>query len=95
MAMILLTIPAFYPVVMALGYDPIWFGVIIVMVMGLGTITPPVGMNVYVIAGIAPDVPMGKIFSASVPFVIVEILFTLLLIVFPQIALFLPKLVLR
>lgn len=95
MAMILLTIPAFYPVVTALGYDPIWFGVIIVMVMGLGTITPPVGMNVYVIAGIAPDVPMGKIFRASVPFVIVEILFTLLLIVFPQIVLFLPRLVLR
>ncbi len=95
MAMILLTIPAFYPVVTALGYDPIWFGVIIVMVMGLGTITPPVGMNVYVIAGIAPDVPMGKIFRASTPFVLVELLFCLALMVFPQIALLLPKLVLH
>ena len=95
MAMILLTIPAFYPVVTALGYDPIWFGVIIVMVTGLGTITPPVGMNVYVIAGIAPDVPMGKIFRACVPFVIIELLFCLLIIAFPQIILFLPRLVLR
>jgi tripartite ATP-independent transporter DctM subunit len=93
MAMILLTIPAFYPVVTSLGYDPIWFGVIIVMVMGMATITPPVGMNVYVIAGIAPDVSMGKLFRGIVPYVVVELLFILLLIVFPQIALWLPKLV--
>jgi tripartite ATP-independent transporter DctM subunit len=93
MAMILLTIPAFYPVVTSLGYDPIWFGVIIVMVMGMATVTPPVGMNVYVIAGIARDVPMGKLFRATGAFIAVEVLFILLLIAFPQIALWLPRLV--
>ncbi len=95
MAMILLTIPAFYPVVVALHYDPVWFGTVIVMVMGMGTITPPVGMNVYVIAGTAPDVGMGRIFRACTPFVVVELLFTFLLMIFPQIVLWLPNLLLR
>ena len=58
LAMVLLTIPIFYPVVVnTLGYDPIWFGVVIVLVVSMGVITPPVGMNVYVIKGVAPDVP--------------------------------------
>jgi C4-dicarboxylate transporter DctM subunit len=92
MSMILLTIPIFFPVVTGLGFDPIWFGVIIVLVTEIAMITPPIGMNVYVISGVAKDVPMEVIFKGIFPFVVVEIAFVILLIVFPQMALFLPGL---
>ncbi len=65
LAMVTLTVPILYPTVMALGFDPIWFGVIIVLVVEMGVITPPVGINVYIIKGVAPDVPMGKIFKGA------------------------------
>lgn len=91
LAMILLTLPVFYPIAVAIGYDPIWFGIIIVLVVGMAMITPPVGMGVYVIAGIAKDVPMGAIFKGIWPFLYVEILFFVLLLVFPQIATWLPS----
>ena len=69
LALILLTIPIFLPVaVTVLGYDPIWFGVIIVMVVAMGVITPPVGMNVYIVKGIARDVPLETIFRGIWPF---------------------------
>jgi tripartite ATP-independent transporter DctM subunit len=93
MSMILLTIPVFFPLVKGLGYDPIWFGVIVVLVTEMAMITPPVGMNVWVISGIAKNVPMEVIFKGIVPFVLVEILFVILLIAFPRIALFLPALI--
>ncbi|HPA73432.1 MAG TPA: TRAP transporter large permease subunit, partial [Spirochaetota bacterium] len=93
LALIMLTIPIFYPVVIHLGYDPIWFGVIIVMVTQIGVITPPVGINVYVVSGVARDVPLEVIFRGVVPMLIALIIATLLLIPFPQIALFLPSLV--
>ena len=60
LALIMLTIPIFYPIVTNLGYDPIWFGVIIVLVTQMGVITPPVGINVYVVSGVAPDIKTGK-----------------------------------
>jgi C4-dicarboxylate transporter, DctM subunit len=90
LAMIMLTIPIFYPVAMNLGYDPIWFGVIVVLVTEMGVLTPPVGVNVYVVHGIAKDVPLETIFKGITPFVITLLLFTGLLIAFPQIALILP-----
>ncbi len=90
LALILLTIPIFYPVVIAMGYNPIWFGVIIVLVTQMGVITPPVGVNVYVVSGVAKDVPLETIFKGAVPFLIALILTSLILIPFPQIALFLP-----
>jgi C4-dicarboxylate transporter, DctM subunit len=92
MAMVLLTVPIFYPVVIKLGFDPIWFGVIIVMVSEMGLITPPVGLNVYVIKGIARDVPMYDIFQGIMPFLIADVLLVLVLIFVPEIALFLPNL---
>jgi C4-dicarboxylate transporter DctM subunit len=92
LAMIMLTIPVFYPVVTTLGYDPIWFGVIIVLVGEMGVITPPVGINVYVVAGIARDVPLQVIFRGAMNMMIALFLTTFLLMVFPQIALFLPGL---
>jgi len=92
LALIMLTIPIFYPVVLFLGYDPIWFGVIIVLVTQIGVITPPVGINVYVVSGVARDVPLEVIFKGVIPFLAALIIGTLLLIPFPQIALFLPGL---
>jgi C4-dicarboxylate transporter, DctM subunit len=92
LALIMLTIPIFFPVVVGFGYDPIWFGVVIVMVTQIGVITPPVGVNVYVVSGVARDVPLSVIFRGVVPLLIALIIATLLLIPFPQIALYLPGL---
>jgi tripartite ATP-independent transporter DctM subunit len=90
LAMILLTIPIVFPIVKALGYDPVWFGIIIVMVVELGLITPPIGMNVFVIKGMAKDVPLETIFRGVTPFIVAQIILILALIAFPQIALWLP-----
>lgn len=92
LAMVMLTIPIFYPVAMNLGYNPIWFGVVIVLVTEMGVLTPPVGVNVYVVHGIAKDVPLETIFKGITPFVIALLIFTVLLISFPQMALWLPGL---
>ena len=92
LAMILLTIPILFPLVTAMGYDPIWFGVIIVLVAEMGAITPPVGINVYVLSGIARDIPLEIIFKGALPFVLSLLTCVALLIAFPQIALFLPNL---
>jgi TRAP-type C4-dicarboxylate transport system permease large subunit len=92
LALITLTIPIFYPVVIALGLDPIWFGVIIVLVTEMGVITPPVGLNVYVIKGIAPDVPLETIFKGITPFLAALVVAAIILLAFPQIATFLPSL---
>ena len=91
LAMILLTIPIVFPIVKALGYDPVWFGIIIVMVVELGLITPPIGMNVFVIKGIARDVPLETIFRGVTPFIIAQIILIAILIAFPEIALWLPS----
>ena len=93
LALIVLTIPIFYPVVVALDYDPIWFGVIIVLVTEMGVITPPVGVNVYVIQGIADDVPLETVFKGIFPFLGALIVATVILVLFPEIATFLPSLV--
>ena len=93
LAMITLTVPILYPTVMALGFDPIWFGVIIVLVVEMGVITPPVGINVYIIKGVAPDVPMGKIFKGAVVFLVGMVILAALLLIFPQIATWLPSFV--
>ena len=90
MAMIVLTIPIIFPVITALGFDPIWFGVIIVMTVELGLIHPPVGMNVFVIKSVIKDVKMSTIFFGVIPFVVTDILRLAVLIVFPIIATYLP-----
>lgn len=91
-SMVLLTIPIFFPVVKTLGFDPIWFGIITVLVVEVALITPPVGMNVYVIWGISQDVPMEDIFRGIIPFLAALIIFITLLIIFPNLVLFLPGL---
>lgn len=91
LAMILLTIPIVFPIVKALGYDPVWFGILIVMVVELGLITPPIGMNVFVIKGMAKDVPLETIFRGVTPFIVAQVVLILALLAFPQIALWLPS----
>jgi tripartite ATP-independent transporter DctM subunit len=90
MAMIILTVPIIFPVIVHLGFDPIWFGVIIVMTVELGLIHPPVGMNVFVIKSVVKDVSFTTIFKGVLPFILTDILRLVILITFPIIALWLP-----
>jgi tripartite ATP-independent transporter DctM subunit len=96
LAFVTLTVPIFFTVVMALGYDPIWFGIIIVMVTEMGVITPPVGINVYVVFGVARrvigEVPLESIFKGILPFLLAVIAGVIILMIFPQIILLLPNL---
>ena len=91
LAMIILTVPIIFPVIVALGFDPIWFGVIIVMTVELGLIHPPVGMNIFVIKSVVEDVKISTIFYGVLPFIITDILRLILLIAFPILALWLPS----
>lgn len=91
LAMIILTVPIVFPVIVALGFDPIWFGVIIVMTVELGLIHPPVGMNIFVIKSVVEDVKISTIFYGVLPFIITDILRLIILIMFPIIALYLPS----
>lgn len=91
-ALIMLTVPIFFPVATTLGFDPIWFGVIIVLIAEMGVITPPVGINVYVVYGVAKTIPLETIFKGVAPFLIALVICNLLLLIFPQIATFLPGL---
>jgi len=90
--MILLVLPTIFPAIVALGFDPIWFGVITVLTMEMGQITPPIGVNVFAIASVAKDVPMEDIFRGIFPFFLCMIACVALLVLFPKIALFLPSL---
>lgn len=90
MAMIILTVPIIFPVIMQLGFDPIWFGVIVVVTVELGLIHPPVGMNVFVIKSVVRDVKLSTIFLGVAPFVVTDIIRLVLLVAFPVIATFLP-----
>ena len=90
LAIMVLTIPIVFPMVMDMGFDPIWFGIIITLVMEMSLITPPVGVNVFIISGVAKDVPMYTIFRGIFPFWVAMLVCIILLLLFPQIALFLP-----
>jgi C4-dicarboxylate transporter, DctM subunit len=90
MAMIILTVPIIFPVVTQVGFDPIWFGVIIVMTVELGLIHPPVGMNVFVIKSVVKDVSFATIFKGVIPFVLTDLVRLVILIAFPILALWLP-----
>ena len=91
-AMIMLTIPIFFPVAQTLGYDPIWFGVVIVLISEMGVITPPVGINVYVVYGVAKKIPLETIFKGVLPMLLALLVCNLIILLFPQVALFLPSL---
>ncbi|MDD4538437.1 MAG: TRAP transporter large permease [Lentisphaeria bacterium] len=91
LALVLLTIPIFFPVIKALQYDPVWFGVMVVLVVQMGVITPPVGVNVYVVSGIDRRIPLQDIFRGSWPYVVILVLMSALMLVFPDLALVLPR----
>jgi C4-dicarboxylate transporter DctM subunit len=91
LAMVLLTVPIFFPVIQALGFDPIWFGVILVILVEVGLITPPVGMNVFVISGMSKDVSIQGVFLGTSPFLLAMGILLALLMIFPDLALFIPK----
>ena len=92
MPMMLLTVPIFLPVIKAINYDPVWFGCYMVVISGLGAITPPVGSACYIVSGVCEDVPLMKVFKGSVPFVLSYLVMAVLMSVFPQIATWLPSL---
>lgn len=91
LAMILLTIPVFFPLVMQLGFDPIWFGILIVVVVEISLITPPIGMNIFIIKSIAKDIPTTTIYRGIIPFVAADVVRLALIILVPAIVLFLPS----
>ncbi|HHY13265.1 MAG TPA: TRAP transporter large permease, partial [Thermoanaerobacterales bacterium] len=91
--MIMLTVPIFYPIILRLGFDPIWFGVVIIMAMSLGLITPPVGINCFIISSIAKDVPLSRIFKGAIPFTIAVLLGIIIVTIFPGLATWIPNLI--
>ncbi|MDY7117852.1 TRAP transporter large permease subunit, partial [Halomonas sp. SSL-5] len=92
MSMMLLTVPVFFPVVAGLGYDLVWFGILVVIVIEISLITPPVGMNVFVLRAVLPDVATGTIFRGVTPFWVAGTIRALLVLLLPGIVLFLPDL---
>lgn len=91
-SMILITVPVFLPLLVSLGYDPVWFGILVVVVAEMGLITPPVGLNIFVIRSQLPEISLTAIYRGVVPYLAAPVILTLLLILFPDIALWLPRL---
>jgi len=94
-AIMVLTVPIVFPIISALGIDPVWFGIFMVIVLEMGLISPPVGINVFVVKGIAEDVPMGRIFAGILPFWIAMVVCVAIIIAFPQTVMFLPNTMMR
>jgi len=90
-SMLLLTVPVFYPVMQALGFDLVWFGIVVVVVIEISLITPPIGLNVFVLNALLPEVELTTIFRGVLPFIAADIVRIALIILFPSIALFLPR----
>ena len=91
--MVLLTLPVVFPVIDTLGFDKVWFGVLLVLMAEMSLISPPVGINAYVVQGVAKDVPLEKVFRGCIPFIVVMAIGVAILTLFPQISLFLPRLI--
>lgn len=91
LGMMLLTLPVVFPAMMGLGYDPVWFGILLIKLIEVGVVTPPVGLNCYVVNGIRPDIPLEKIFRGVTPFLVGEIFIIAVIVVFPEFILWLPN----
>ena len=91
-SMMLITVPVFLPIVRDFGIDPVWFGIFIVVVAEIGLITPPVGLNVFVIKSQLPEIPIQTIYWGIFPFLFVDVLLIIILVIFPEFALWLPRL---
>lgn len=92
LSMVLLTIPVFLPVILQLGFDPVWFGILIVVVVEIGLISPPVGMNLFVLKTLLPSVSTGTVFRGVIPFIVADIVRMTVILLFPALSLFLPNL---
>ena len=92
LSMILLTLPVFFPIIVNLGFDPVWFGILIVVVVEIGLISPPVGMNLFVLSTLLPEVPTRTVFRGVMPFIVVDCIRLAILVMFPAISLYLPSL---
>lgn len=92
LSMILLTVPLFFPIIVGLGFDPVWFGVLIIALCEVGLICPPLGVNLFVVRSFAPEIPIGRLMQSIMPFVVADIFRVLLLAVFPILSLWLPSL---
>jgi C4-dicarboxylate transporter, DctM subunit len=84
-------VPVFFPLVQALGFDPVWFGILVVCVVEIGMISPPVGMNIFVLRSVLPDVETGMIWRGVMPFIVADVVRLALLIAFPIVSLWLPR----
>jgi tripartite ATP-independent transporter DctM subunit len=93
-AIILVTVPVFLPMIVALGYDVVWYGILMVVMVEIGLITPPVGLNVFVIRAQIPEIPLGNIFAGIVPFLVADAVLIALLLIYPDLALWLPRVLL-
>jgi TRAP-type C4-dicarboxylate transport system permease large subunit len=87
---VMLTIPIIYPLILSMGFDPVWFGVLLVILIEIGLVTPPIGFDVFMLSGVT-DIPIGTIFRGVWPFCLAAIVCVIILIIFPQIALFIPS----
>jgi C4-dicarboxylate transporter DctM subunit len=87
-----ITMPFVFPLVVSMGYSPIWWGVVLVMVIEIGMITPPIGLNVFVIFGVAKTIPLGTIFRGILPFLYADLVRLVIIILFPALTLWLPEL---
>jgi len=92
-SLIVVTAPIFVPVVTALGYDPLWFGIVMVLNLEMAVVTPPVGLNLYALRGVCPDLPIEQIIRGSLPFVLVQLAVLTLFVAFPKLGLWLPQFV--
>lgn len=92
LAFLMITIPIFYPMVTSMGYDPIWFGVLITVITTMGAVTPPVGVNTYIVAGMTKEVPLQRVFKGVTFFLPAYVICAAVMIAFPQLTLFLPSL---
>jgi len=90
--MMMLTLPVFFPLIVSLGFNPIWFGIIVVKMAEIGMVTPPVGLNCFMVKRAVPDIPMGTIFRGVTPFIVVDMAVIIVLIFYPEVVTFLPDL---
>jgi len=95
LSMILLTVPIFFPIIKAMGYDPVWFGILIVVVVEIGLITPPIGVNLFVIRSVMPDIQMMTVIRGVIPFIVVDLARVLLIAAVPALSLWLPQLMFK
>jgi tripartite ATP-independent transporter DctM subunit len=95
LSMILLTVPVFFPLIVSLGFDPVWFGIIVIVVVEIGLISPPVGMNIFVLRTLLPHIQTGTVFRGVLPFMVADCARLAILIAFPAISLYLPNLLFK